>query len=235
MVQLKLIRFIVKMQNIMTIVKDRFENAQIFDNSENDAIIPINFNINTDSKIIFVVGSNASGKSVIGKIIEMSAEQAGVQKRSCSMRNRTSGMFGQRMIFGDESDNSTGENSVSAVIKGLKSTVESENSVLILDEPDLGLADEYSAALGEHIAQEVNEHNEKLGLIVVITHSRKLLEAAINKLEFSYSTVHVGDANISFDAWFEKPFQAASVNDLLGLKEKSRNTWKRIEKMMSEK
>lgn len=75
------------MQNIMTIIKDRFENAQIFDNSENDAIIPINFNINTDSKIMFVVGSNASGKSVIGKIIEMSAEQAGVQKRSCSMKN----------------------------------------------------------------------------------------------------------------------------------------------------
>jgi hypothetical protein len=219
------------MTNIIQLVQDRFENAEIFNNDENNAIIPVNFNINPTSKILFVVGSNASGKSVIGKIVEYVSEEANATKRSCSMRNRTSGSFGQRLIFGDEADSSTGMNSVSSAIKGIQATVEETNSVLILDEPDLGLADEYSSALGQYIAQQINEHHEQLGLIVVITHSRKLVNYAMKELVVPYSSVFVGDANKTFEQWLDESFQPASIEDLLGLKAKNRETWKRIEQL----
>lgn len=224
------------MPTIIELVKEKFENARIFDNDANNAIVPINFDIESTSKILFVVGSNASGKSLVGRIVELVASEEDVPKRSCSMRNRTSGEFGQRLIFGSEDDSSTGENSVHSSILGLKSTVNSEkDSVFILDEPDLGLADEYSAALGQHIAQTVNENHEKLGLIVVITHSHKLIDSAINELSVPFSKMYVGDASISFDEWRERPFKAATIEELMNLKHKSRETWQRVQMLLNEK
>jgi hypothetical protein len=221
---------------MIELVKEKFKNARIFDNEENNAIVPINFDIDNTSKILFVVGSNASGKSLVGRIVELVASEEKIPKRSCSMRNRTSGEFGQRLVFGSEDDSSTGENSVHASIIGLKSTVDSEKSaVLVLDEPDLGLADEYSAALGQHIARTVNEHHEKLGLIVVITHSHPLIDAAITELTVPFSKMHVGDASISFDEWRARPFQAATIEELMNLKHKSRDTWCRVQKLLDEK
>lgn len=224
------------MSTMIELVKEKFENARLFDNEDNNAIVPINFDIDDSSKILFVVGSNASGKSLVGRIVELVSSEAGFPKRSCSMRNRTSGEFGQRLVFGSEDDSSTGENSVHASIIGLKSTVDSKKSaVLVLDEPDLGLADEYSAALGQHIARTVNEHHEKLGLIVVITHSHPLIDAAINELTVPFSKMHVGDSSISFDEWRARPFQAATIEELMDLKHKSRDTWCRVQKLLDEK
>ncbi len=223
------------MKNVIDFVKHRFENAQIFDNDDGDAIIPINYTIEPDSKIIFIVGSNASGKSVVGKVIEFSANDENLTKRSCSMRNRTSGLFGQRLIFGDEADSSTGMNSVQSAIMGIKSTVDEENSILILDEPDLGLADEYSAALGQYIAESVNEHYSKIGLFVVITHSRTLIKYAIESLKKPYSSVYVGSLDKNFDDWLNEKFKPATIDELLGLKNKNHETWKRIQNMNSEK
>lgn len=224
------------MPNIIELVKEKFKNARIFDNDENNAIVPINFDIDNASKILFVVGSNASGKSLVGRIVELVASEEELPKRSCSMRNRTSGEFGQRLVFGSEDDSSTGENSVHASVIGLKSTVESKNSaVLVLDEPDLGLADEYSAALGQHIAKTVNENHETLGLIVVITHSHKLIDAAISALSVPFSKMHVGDANVSFDEWRARPFKAATIEELMNLKHKSRETWGRVQMLLNAK
>ena len=221
------------MTNVIELVKDRFENAQIFDNDDNDAIIPVNYMLDPASKIMFVVGTNASGKSVVGKIVEYVSKDANLAKRSCSMRNRTSGMLGQMMIFGSEEDSSTGQNSVKAAVNGINTTVSEQNSVLILDEPDLGLADEYSAAMGQLIAQKVNEHYDNIGLFVVITHSRRLLEAALAELTTPYSSVYVGDASVSFDDWMKQPFVPATVEDLINLRQKGIDTWRRIENMQA--
>lgn len=223
------------MSNFIETLKETFENAKLFDNDNGDAIIPINFNVKNDSKIILVAGMNASGKSVISKMVEMLASDAKVEKRSCSMRNRTSGMFGQRMIFGDESDSSTGQNSVNSVILGFKSTVESKGAVLILDEPDIGLSDEYSSALGEYIAKQVNEHNGNIGLVFVVSHSKCLFNNILETLDVPCSTVYVGNANVSFDEWLNSQTKKATIEDLLNLKAKSRETWKRIESFISKK
>ena len=224
------------MPNMIELVKEKFENARLFDNEDNNAIVPINFDIDNASKILFVVGSNASGKSLLGRIVELVASEEELPKRSCSMRNRTSGEFGQRMIFGTEDDDSTGNNSVHTTVIGLKSTVESEKeAVLILDEPDIGLADEYSAALGQYIAKNVNEHHEKIGLVVIISHSRMLIDAAIAELTVPFSKVHVGDASVSFDDWRERPFKAATIDELMDLKKKSHETWRRVQNLLDGK
>lgn len=219
------------MTQIIESVKSSLENFMVFDNSDKNAIIPVNYEIDSDSKIVFVVGSNASGKSLVGKIIEMVCDESDIVKRSCSMRNRTSGMLGQMMIFGDERDNSTGENSINALNLGLNSTVKEIGSVLIMDEPDIGLADEFSAAMGQYIAQKVNEYYENIGLFVVITHSRRLINHAIAELKTPFSKIHVGDENITFDEWLNRPFKPATVEELLNLKVKARETWKKIQKL----
>lgn len=222
------------MNKILETVKNSLENFMVFDNSENNAIVPVNFEIIPNSKIVFVVGSNASGKSLIGKIIEMVCDENDIVKRSCSMRNRTSGMLGQMMVFGDERDSSTGENSISALKLGINSTVKETDSVLIMDEPDVGLADEFSAAMGQYIAQKVNENYENIGLFVVITHSRRLISYAIEELQSPFSKIHVGDENVTFDEWLNRPFKPATVEDLLNLKVKARDTWKKIQKLTKE-
>lgn len=222
------------MNNILELVKNRFETSKYFDNSNGDAVIPINYTLHPESKIMFVVGSNASGKSVVGKIIEGTAKKSDITARSCSMRNRTSGLFGQMLIFGTEDDNSTGQNSVKAVLLGIKSTISEQCSVLILDEPDLGLADDYSFALGQYIAQQVNEHHQTIGLIVVISHSRRLINAALDELNQPCSKVYVGNVDVSLDDWLNNPIVPATVDDLLNLENKSLETWRKIEGIMKD-
>lgn len=221
------------MTNFIEKVKEKFESAEIFDNENNDAIVPINYTIKNDSKILFVAGTNASGKSLVGKIVEMLASEQKIEKRSCSMRNRASSQFGARLIFGSEDDESTGDNSVHAAMMGLKSTIEAKNpAVLILDEPDIGLADEYTFALGEYIANQVNENNDKLALIVVISHSRNILKTAIETLNVPYSSMFVGNVETNFEQWLEKPVERASLEDLLNIKNRSLETWRKIEKLL---
>lgn len=70
-------------------------------------------------------------------------------------------------------------------------------------------------------------------LSLSLTH--KLIDMAINELTVPFSTVFVGDDKTSFEEWRERPFKAASIEELLDLKNKSHETWSRVQKLLSGK
>ena len=207
--------------------------------SSQDGIEPViesNITLHPESKVLLISGMNASGKSVIGKIFEENCKKNEIPIRSCSMRNRTSGLFGQRIIFGDESDSSTGYNSFSSAISGLKSTFGSETpSLMILDEPDIGLSEEYAGALGEYFAQLLNESVPKTQGIVIISHSKHMFKRFLEAYKNPVSKSYIGRKEVSFDEWLYKENARLSVADLLGIKEKQNSMYSKIEKRLNKK
>jgi len=48
-----------------------------------------------------------------------------------------------------------------------------------------------------------------------------------------FSSVFVGDKNITFDDWLKSPLSKSSIDELLDLNRKSRETWKRIQTFLA--
>lgn len=198
-----------------------------------EPVIESNIELHPESKILLMSGLNASGKSVIGKVFEGTCKKNQIPFRSCSMRNRTSGLMGQRLIFGDESDSSTGYNSFSAALSGLKSTFDSETpSLMILDEPDIGLSEEYAGALGEYFAQLLNESIQKTQGIVIISHSKNMFKRFLEAYKNPVSKSYIGKKEVGFDEWLYKENLRLSVDDLLGMDEKQNSMYSKIEKRL---
>lgn len=223
------------MSNFVKTIEEKLLSAAIFEKIEGaEAAIALNYKLIPGSKIVLIAGPNASGKSVVGKVIEQVARLEKKSVRSSSMRNRTCGLLGQKMIFGDEGEESTGCNSVAATTVGFSSSIKDGNAVLILDEPDIGLSDEYAAALGDYIAQQMNQSHEQFEMLAVVSHSRLLFKSIIDAIEIPCSSIHVGDENTTFDDWLNQPFKKASIEELLNLKNKGFEKWSQIEKIIRE-
>lgn len=185
-------------------IKDRLESAPIFSEDEaGNQLLIRNFQMSDISVPVMVVGgTNASGKSVFCSLISSIVKAHGFARREVSMTNRTSTGFERAMIFGDEGDNSTGYNSVSAAMKGIKSSkLSSVPSVLILDEPDIGLSEEYAGAFGEYIASQVLEPDHSLKLIVIVSHSRPLYRRLLAALPCTPHAVFLGSKTQTFMDW----------------------------------
>ena len=140
-----------------------------------------------DSRLLVIAGSNASGKSLLFRSLAFAAHKAKVLPVTISIRERTgagsSDMAGMRraMMFGQEDQQSTGATSVKVVLNGFHNVLE-RSAVLMLDEPDLGLSEDYSQAFGMLLQQEhqrVLAENAKYRGLVLVTHSRALVRGLV--------------------------------------------------------
>lgn len=176
--------------------------------------------------VALIVGPNASGKSVLFQVMAMLAQREKVVPVTVSIRERTgagtSDMAGMRrmFMFGDESEQSTGATSLKTVMKAFDSiqayAEEGRRALLLLDEPEQGLSEDYAAAMGTWLAQKAKQltHPNLLGLVVV-SHSRSLMRALQNDLPAVPHFVSM-EANTTLEQWLEPP-QAKSVEELLAL------------------
>lgn len=186
--------------------------------------------------VMLIGGINASGKSIMASVVETAAKKCGFGKRTVSMTNRTSSGFQRAMIFGDESDSSTGVNSVAAVINGLKSSkTDNKPCVLVLDEPDIGLSEEYAGALGEYIAAHMIEPDHNLKLIVIISHSRALYRRLLQALPYQPHTAFLGDKSRTFMDWLKSPVPHFGPEEIELLKTRGRETWLAIHRITDAK
>lgn len=136
--------------------------------------------------ILVVTGENASGKSIFFQSMAYRAKtQLNALGIQISIRERTgagtyegSG-FRRALMFGDESEQSTGATSVGVVASGFRNAIsyatDDKRNVLMLDEPELGLSAGYSRAMGEYLAQQAATLPDKALGVVVVTHSRDLV------------------------------------------------------------
>lgn len=155
-----------------------------FHPNDDDVVpIPVTFN-EKQGKVILAVGDNASGKSFFRRIVQAVCHKAGVECIHLSMQGRSNGDIGgafQRIVvYGTETDESTGRNSVNTILGAIRTSQSRENKhVLFFDEPDIGLSDTWAASIGVELLKFSKQTNENLVAIFIITHSRELVRSVL--------------------------------------------------------
>jgi hypothetical protein len=126
--------------------------------------------------LLVVTGENATGKSLVRRALTKFARQDGLQVVDISPEGKTRGGVASMMIYGSECDRSTGTNSARTIQKALLTARSREDHhILILDEPDAGLSDEYAAGAGIEIAAFCADCPAATKLVVIVTHRRSLV------------------------------------------------------------
>lgn len=207
---------------------------------------PLNarLHINPESNVFVVVGDNACGKSFFVDTARTVARNLNpeVSTVSISIRERTGSgtdpMAAMRraMMFGDEQEQSTGAISAGMIQKGfnnLQSRLEDgKNSVLVLDEPELGLSETFHAAVGAFIAQLASQTDPQSGAAVIVSHSRRLVRALMQHTKVPLSAVVMGDHQ-NLAQWLEDAGDK-SIDDLLALKERNRDNHRKLDSIFKE-
>lgn len=196
------------------------------------------------ARIVVVAGENASGKSVAFQVIAGALHRSGVLPITISIRERTGAglneMAGMRrsMMFGDESEQSTGATSFSTAEAGFRNVLgraeEGAAACLLLDEPELGLSDAYAAAMGEWIAQQANGLPAISAGVVVVTHSRALVQALAQSAAVPPIFLFMGTQPQTLRQWLVSP-EVRTVADLVALKSRGNSGRKEVNRLLAER
>lgn len=195
-------------------------------------------------RFVIVVGDNASGKSLYLQVVAARARNEKVVPVTVSIRERTGAgthdmaAFRRTMMFGDESENSTGATSVKTTMTSFKNLDKPEGSMLGLDEPEMGLDDGYTRALGQYIGESCEELPKPCRGVIVVTHSRDLIAGMLTGLfgvdQDPPSFVVVGDhPATTLSEWMKNPTHR-SVGDLIALPEVGFERWRATSKILEE-
>lgn len=177
-------------------------------------------------KVLLITGENASGKSVFFQVMAARAKRdAGMLGIQISIRERTgagtyegSG-FRRAVMFGDESEQSTGATSVAVVKAGFGNSYQyakdGKSNMLMLDEPELGLSAGYAKAMGAYLGQQAGRMHKNAGGLVVVTHSRDLVRGLLG-VGISPSFANLDPTFQSLQEWLGCD-ENRTVDDLLSL------------------
>lgn len=167
-------------------------------------------------RLVAVTGDNASGKSLFAKLAAqvLYERKPSIEAILVGMRLRTQGGIERAFIFGDEGTSSTGNISVGTVLGGIRTARGREHDhALLLDEPDIGLSEGYQSAVGEALASFASGLPEHTQLLLVVTHSRRILAKL---LPLCPHHVRFGDQRTLQEvvAWVEPDRSAADLEKL---------------------
>lgn len=169
-----------------------------------------------DSRVAIITGPNASGKSLMVRMLAATLNEEKVEPLQVSMRYRTMGGIHRAFMFGNDEDQSTGATSLYAVQGALRTSRGREaQHWVMLDEPDIGLAEEYAAALGAHLAEFANDLPKAAKGFVLVTHSRALVRGFTAAMTAAPHFVHL-EKEMSLDGWLASSSQR-TIEELLAL------------------
>lgn len=204
-----------------------------FDDSDGPAAIPA-LRVDGKGKLIVVVGDNASGKSFFRRIIQVWCQKAKTECIHISVegRGKTGHMPWLAMVYGDEQHESTGVNSMSTILMGMKTCRGREKPHTIFwDEPDLGLSEDWAAGVGQDLCKFAQEAPTKTKAAFIVTHSRALVRELLPASPFY---LHLGttpsEAPQSLQEWVDRPIQPQRPEKL---KERSRARYKAIQAILN--
>jgi len=167
------------------------------------------------SALVLVVGENASGKSILRRIVSQSCKNKKIECLRISMEGRqnTYAGLGLSFIYGNEEYISTGHNSACTVVNGIYNCKKRERAhVMFWDEPDLGLSENGAAGVGVAIAAFVKDKPKLTRAIFVCTHSRALVRQLEGcKPHFLY----FGDAPKTLQEWLNEPIVPRDLRELI--------------------
>ena len=182
--------------------------------------------------LILITGPNASGKSLLRKILHGRVNKKDMIYVNTSQQGRCTGGIERAFIYGSEAEESTGFNSIKQIKKCFNSIKQYEKPcVVMLDEPEIGCSEEVQAAMGIRIADELSriEDIPMLQCFFIITHSRQLVKyiSSANPSHWRLS----GD-NMTLEQFVNREIAPA---DLDKITEESNEKWRAVAKMIEER
>ncbi|AXQ68792.1 hypothetical protein HOU00_gp333 [Caulobacter phage CcrPW] len=216
------------------LAQDVLENSRFFGE---DAVFQGTF-FEGDERLLIIVGENASGKSLLFRVLAAWAKKDHkVTGITISIRERTDSSvpFRRMFMFGEESEKSTGANSFQVIESGFKNAESGGHgqTLLMLDEPEIGLSDGYARALGEYLGQRALTLTDSCQGLVVVTHSHSLVRGVLAGLKAKPAFVHVGPKPKALDQWVDEP-EHRTVEDLTKLGDVALERWRAIQKLMKD-
>ncbi|MGU3656021.1 ATP-binding protein [Methylobacterium fujisawaense] len=182
-------------------------------------------------KFALVTGENASGKSFLVRALGQRMRDAHpkLEILAVTMSLRSQGGMARAFLFGDEQRESTGRNSIKAVLAGIRACRERQHDhVLILDEPDIGLAESYAGALGAYLAAFVEDMPDRTLGLVVVTHSRPLVRGL---LPTAPAAIRVGDDPRPLEQWLREGPLPRGMEEIEALGERAAATMRGINRV----
>jgi len=177
------------------------------------------------SRLCLVLGPNASGKSLLRRLVGSTCRAKNIEHMGISMELRADNLGPRMFVFGSETDQSTGENSTRSVLGGIRTCRgRTEPHVVFWDEPDIGLSDGYARGMGRTLAAFARDIPEHTVAAFVVTHRKALVREL---LPVNPHVVFMGDEGAaSLDEWLARDEEP---QDIEGLKDRSLATWQRVQ------
>lgn len=183
----------------------------------------------TKSSLVVVTGDCASGKSFIRRLVQIACRKKNTECIHLSQQGKCSSGIPRLFIYGSENEESTGYNTVNTLLTSFNTSKNRTVShVLVYDEPDIGLSDEYAAGVGIRLREFIEKKPEHLKGIVIMSHSRYLLKELLplnpNHLNLTDNKTlkEITDREITPNM------------DLEGLRKRGLETQKKINKILKE-
>lgn len=164
-------------------------------------------------KLCVITGPNTSGKSLLRKIIHNRYSERKWQYVNVSQEGRCASSGIQRLfLYGTETDESTGYNSVKMLLKAIQSGQSYEKTFgMMLDEPEIGCGEEVQGALGVRIARDIDTM-PNLHALYIVTHSRELVR---HLLPINPTHWRLGGDNMTLEQFVERPVILADLDEVL--------------------
>lgn len=131
------------------------------------------------TNLALVLGDNAAGKSFFRKLTTQAAKafEPTVQSIHLSMDGRCQSGIPRLMMYGSESEESTGYNSVNTIEGAISTSRQRESAhIIFFDEPDVGLSDRWARAAAARLAGFLRDPPAHLVGMFVATHRRVFVE-----------------------------------------------------------
>lgn len=224
-------------KSLAQLLEEAFDLAYFHaDEGETEPAIPYLWVPGT-SKLVVVVGENASGKSFLRRIVSGLSQRAEVECLRISMEGRAdNGLsmhpIARAMVYGDETYNSTGQLSAHTVTAGINTCRSREKPHFIYwDEPDFGLSDGWAAGLGEKIREFAATMPEHTMGAFVVTHRRAMVR---QMMPANPHYVYLGSMTppTTLQEWLDTP---SPIRDIATLDEIAHARFKRIQKILDRK
>jgi len=140
-----------------------------------------------------ITGENSAGKSVFRKLIaSILKKYYNINTVCTSMEQRTTGgMMRVMQSLGTEYEDGTGYNSLRNALSAMRSVGNSKDDLaLFLDEPDIGLSDNFSAGFGIKLKNYLENPPENLKATFLVTHRKSLI---VELMPLKFHHLRVGD------------------------------------------
>jgi hypothetical protein len=191
------------------------------------------------SRVVVATGGNACGKTFFAKVLDArlarrrKLEGIGGEGEffhiGMSLRASAGGCIGPKtFVYGDETSYSTGATSARVVRSLIENSRRRESRhVVALDEPEIGLADEYAMALADRIAAYAARLPPLCDALVVASHCRpfvaRLLDLRPHCVRFGPGTTR---------EWIASEPAPASQEDLEALADRNIETFRAIHRVL---